>query len=206
MSRPPKCNRPHDHECYTLGHANNTSTNPLSLYGRECPVHGPTARAKERALERRGGCKDCGWWQADEHYSTCPQHLRNQKPKPAPPEPKPDAYVSPHSVNALGEQPIKIPVFDYTEDENGTLHARQTGFEIDYPHNTWINARESYAKGDDTLEHVLQYVTETNPPPGPPIAVYKPAAEPVLVFHPLLYVLLILGVVSVAIGCLMLLV
>lgn len=134
-------------------------------------------------------CKDCGWNVPGEHYSTCPQHRLNQpKPKgdygPNPYEPKPDGganddYISPHSLNAVGEQPVKTPKYrEIPTDDPNTCLLEQDGWEISYPHNTWINARESYAKGRDTLENVLQYVTEDNPPPGPPIPVYKPAAEP----------------------------
>lgn len=164
----PRCNHPHDHECYKNSHARNTSRNPLSLYGRECPVHGPTAR-EAATMAEKNICKDCGISYGG-HAQDCKQ---NPQYKPPPP---PDPYVSPHSVNAEGEQPIRIPVFEEVPAYVDGVHVlKQTGFQINYPHHTWINARESYARGSDTLENMLQYVTETNPPPGPPIAVYKPA-------------------------------
>jgi hypothetical protein len=129
------------------------------------------------SLYRINYCSDCGIEDGG-HVTGCPQcgrypnggnpyigyigpmkgqHVVAPRPTPKytplglakPPEPKPDAYVSPHSLDATGEN----------------------------PHNTWINARESYARGSDTLENMLQYVTETNPPPGAPIPVYKPAAK-----------------------------
>jgi hypothetical protein len=85
-----------------------------------------------------------------------------------------DDYISPHSLNAVGEQPVKTPKYrEIPTDDPYHLHLEQDGWEIQYPHHTWINARESYALGRDSLENMLQYVTETNPPPGPPIPVYK---------------------------------
>lgn len=85
-----------------------------------------------------------------------------------------DGYISPHSLDATGEQPVRIPrLREVPTDDPYHMHLVQDGYEVQYPHHTWINARESYALGRDSLENILQYVTETNPPPGPPIPVYK---------------------------------
>jgi hypothetical protein len=68
-------------------------------------------------------------------------------------------------------------VYEYTEDLNGMQHAYHTGTRYaDGPHREWVNARERYATDPEQhpLDTVLMHVTEDNPPPGPPIPVYKP--------------------------------
>lgn len=193
LVKEPRCNNSHDHECYKQPHAANTSRNPFSLYGRECPVHGPNA-VKPRLPDYEGSsalskpCKDC---------------------EPVQAEPKPDPYVSPHSTDAkaAARNYVKAPVYEEVPAlDLNTVALNHTGYDYLYPHQDWLNARDQFAKDGTwkSLNAVLMHVTETNPPPGPPIPVYKPA-QPVSAFHPLIYVGLILCVISVAIGCFMLL-
>jgi hypothetical protein len=132
-----------------------------------------------------GLAEEEGYWARRRGEDIMRRNNADYGPNPYEP-PKPDGgandgYISPHSLDAAGEKPVRIPKF--REVETGDvhrLHLEQDGWEIQYPHHTWINARESYALGRDTLENVLQYVTETNPPPGPPIPVYKQVPEPTL--------------------------
>jgi hypothetical protein len=142
----------------------------------------PGVEREEQFWMLNRSCKDCGWAVPGEHRSTCPQHRlrRNaKKPEPEPAPVAPDTYVSPHSVDreTAARNFVRVPVFDYTEDMNGVQHAYLTSTNYEYPHQDWLDAREEYAK--DPLAHpldtVLMHVTETNPPPGPPIPVYKPA-------------------------------
>jgi hypothetical protein len=95
---------------------------------------------------------------------------------PNPYEPPPDTYVSPHDVYHGGEKPVVTPVFAYVEDENGYQQAFHKGSRYEYPHRAWVEAREQFAKDGtwESLSAMLQHVTETNPPPGTPIPVYKP--------------------------------
>lgn len=136
--RKPACNDPLDHAHYPVAHASNASRNYFSRYGRECPVHGPTARE----AVKNNTCKDS--------------------------EPEPDPYISPHNVDARAAERnyVKIPVYE-------------KGYAIEYPHRDWLDARELYAKDPERhpLDTVLMHVTEDNPPPGPPIPVYKPVVE-----------------------------
>lgn len=132
-----------------------------------------------------GNCACCGISDGM-HVSGCPNRprkpdvmspppMKNRDYGPSPYEPPPDKYVSPHSIEWSKENPLKTPVFKYTEDENGMIHAFHTGERYDYPHRDWVEAREAYATDPEKhpLDTVLMHVTETNPPAGPPIPVYK---------------------------------
>lgn len=55
-----QCSNPGDHSRYELSHENNTGN---GLWGRECPVHGPTARKFARSHHNM-------WFQAREEYAT----------------------------------------------------------------------------------------------------------------------------------------
>jgi len=136
----------------------------------------------------RKACKDCGWKIEGEHYSTCPQHPRNiKKDKPVQPKPPdPDTYVSPHSVDAEAamRKYVQVPVFEEVysgADGNGGMITRlvQRGTKYEYPHKDWLDARDQFAKDGtwESLNAMLQHVTETNPPPGPAIPVYKAPAK-----------------------------
>jgi hypothetical protein len=163
-----------------------------------CPQH-PKNREKPVIAWH---CKKCGSTIVGEHSSSCSNRWQAKAPRgcndkvlasrpdlemhrrydncPVHPV-EPDEYVSPHSVYHGGETPVVTPVFDYTEDSRGGLHAFHRGDSYAYPHREWVNARDAYATaiGDPEndaimLQAVLDCVTETNPPPGPPIPVFKP--------------------------------
>jgi hypothetical protein len=143
------------------------------------------AREEPHWIQERKGCKDCGWHVPGEHISTCPQHPRNIK-KPEPVQPvAPDTYVSPHSLYHGGETPVVTPVYEEHRIDDSTWQLIQTGTSYAYPHKDWLDTREAYATApfdpeNDAirLQAVLDCVTETNPPPGEPIAIYKPAVKP----------------------------
>lgn len=55
-----KCSRPEDHRWYPGCHANNTGS---TLWGKECPKHGPSARTSESRLHE-------AWCAARERFAT----------------------------------------------------------------------------------------------------------------------------------------
>lgn len=147
-------------------------------------------------------CTRCGVTYGG-HTQECP---RNPNPRP---QPNPDPYVSPHALDYSNEKPVKIPVFEYVQDSAGVIHAHHKDDKTAYPHRQWVKARDLYAKNPELcpLDTVLAHVTETNPPPGPPIVVYKPAIRPAAKFSPRACTaavsLVVLLVVLLALGALL---
>lgn len=105
------------------------------------------------------GCVHCGL-SGGSHSSGC----------------KPDDYISPHKT-LLGTYPCSnhaAHVANIAAHKYAGNCLRHTEPSLEW--QEWLEARERYAENPvvHPLDTVLMHVTEENPPPGPPLSLYKP--------------------------------